>query len=155
MKPQRRVVAIDREAGKSALVGDTPSPDVRTDPARPGFAIHRLWVVDGFPAKIVYETLQRPNVLVPPPKGSVLNVFSFPPDHDSPTARARRETRANPRRSEGAGKSESGLGNDSLRSSPLFRLRGLRGGWVSLRTKRLGAETGSGSPSAGNHRVAG
>jgi uncharacterized cupin superfamily protein len=80
VKPQRRVVAIDREAGKSALVGDTSSPDVRLDPARPGFAVHRMWVVDGFPAKIVYETLHLPNVLVPPPKGSVLNVFTFPPD---------------------------------------------------------------------------
>jgi uncharacterized cupin superfamily protein len=80
VKPQRRVVAIDREAGKSSLVGDTPSPDVRTDPARPGFAVHRMWVVDSFPAKIVYETLHLPNVIVPPPKGSVMNVFTFPPD---------------------------------------------------------------------------
>jgi hypothetical protein len=80
VKPQRRVVAIDREAGKSSLVGDTASPDVRTDPARPGFAVHRMWVVDSFPAKLVCETLHLPNVLVPPPKGSVLNVFTFPPD---------------------------------------------------------------------------
>jgi quercetin dioxygenase-like cupin family protein len=80
VKPQRRVVAIDREAGKSSLVGDTASPDVRTDPARPGFALQRMWVVDSAPAKIVYETLHLPNVLVPPPKGSVLNVFTFPPD---------------------------------------------------------------------------
>ena len=80
VKPQRRVVAIDREPGKSTLVGDTSSPDVRTDPARPGFAVHRMWVVDSCPAKIVYETLHLPNVLVPPPQGSVLNVFTFPPD---------------------------------------------------------------------------
>jgi quercetin dioxygenase-like cupin family protein len=80
VKPQRRVVAIDREAGKSSLVGDTASPDVRTDPARPGFAVHRMWVVDSCPAKIVFETLHLPNVLVPPAKGSVLNVFTFPPD---------------------------------------------------------------------------
>jgi quercetin dioxygenase-like cupin family protein len=80
VKPQRRVVAIDRDAGKSTLVGDTPSPDVRLDPARPGFAVHRMWVVDSFPAKLVYETLHLPNVLVPPAKGSVLNVFTFPPD---------------------------------------------------------------------------
>ena len=78
--PQRRVVAIDREAGKSSLVGDTASPDVRADPARPGFALHRMWVVDGFPAKLVYETLHLPHVLVPPHRGSVLNVFTFPPD---------------------------------------------------------------------------
>jgi len=80
VKPQRRIVAIDREPGKSSLVADTPSPDVRTDPARPGFALHRMWVVDSCPAKIVYETLHLPHVLIPPPKGSVLNVFTFPPD---------------------------------------------------------------------------
>jgi quercetin dioxygenase-like cupin family protein len=80
VKPQRRVVAIDREAGKSTLVGDTPSPDVRDDPARPGFALHRMWVVDGLPEKIVYETLHLPNVLLPPARGSVLNVFTYPPD---------------------------------------------------------------------------
>ena len=80
VKPQRRVVAIDREAGKSSLVGDTASPDVRIDPARPGFALHRMWVVDGFPAKLVFETLHLPNVLAPPRNGSVLNVFTFPPD---------------------------------------------------------------------------
>jgi quercetin dioxygenase-like cupin family protein len=80
VKPQRRIVAIDREAGKSSLVLDAPSPDVRTDPARPGFALQRMWVVDSFPAKIVYETLHLPNVLQPPRKGSVLNVFTFPPD---------------------------------------------------------------------------
>jgi mannose-6-phosphate isomerase-like protein (cupin superfamily) len=39
-----------------------------------------MWVVDGFPVKLVYETLHLPNVLVPPRKGSVLNVFTFPPD---------------------------------------------------------------------------
>jgi quercetin dioxygenase-like cupin family protein len=80
VKPQRRVVAIDREPGRSTLVGDTSSPDVRLDPARPGFAVHRMWVVDSFPAKIVHETLHLPHVLVPPPRGSVLNVFTIPPD---------------------------------------------------------------------------
>jgi len=80
VKPQRRVVAVDREAGKSSLVGDTGSPDVRADPARPGFALHRMWVVDGCPAKLVYETLHLPHVLVPPRRGSVLNVLTVPPD---------------------------------------------------------------------------
>jgi len=80
VKPQRRVVAVDREPGKSSLVVDAASPDVRTDPARPGFAVHRMWVVDSCPAKIVYETLQLPNVLIPPSKGSVLNLCTIPPD---------------------------------------------------------------------------
>jgi len=80
VKSQRRIVTIDREAGKSSLVIDGPSPDVRTDPARPGFALQRMWVVDGAPAKIVFETLHLPHTLEPPAQGSVLNVVTFPPD---------------------------------------------------------------------------
>ena len=80
VKPARRIVTIDREAGKSSLVGDGPSPDVRTDPARPGFALQRMWVVDGAPAKIVFETLHLPHTLEPPARGSVLNVVTIPPD---------------------------------------------------------------------------
>ena len=80
VRPQRRVVAGDRVAGKSSLILDAPSPDVRTDAARPGFAIQRMWVVDSAPAQLVCETLQLPHVLVPPRGGSVLNVFTFPPD---------------------------------------------------------------------------
>jgi len=94
VKPQRRVVAIDREAGKSCLVGDGPSPDVRLDPARPGFALHRMWVVDGFPAKIVYETLHLPHVLVPPSRGSVMNVYTYPPDAAWKGKAGEREARA-------------------------------------------------------------
>jgi mannose-6-phosphate isomerase-like protein (cupin superfamily) len=39
-----------------------------------------MWVVDGAPAKIVFETLHLPHTLEPPAKGSVLNVVTFPPD---------------------------------------------------------------------------
>ncbi|MGZ8210086.1 MAG: cupin domain-containing protein [Burkholderiales bacterium] len=80
LKASRRVVTIDRKAGEGNVVSDDASPDVRTDPARPGFACARMWVTDGTPAKIVYETLQLPNVLQPPRRGSVFNVFTFPPD---------------------------------------------------------------------------
>jgi mannose-6-phosphate isomerase-like protein (cupin superfamily) len=80
VKTQRRIVTIDREPGRSSLVADGPSPDVRLDPARPGFALQRMWVVDSSPAKIVFETLHLPHVLEPPAGGSVLNVMTFPPD---------------------------------------------------------------------------
>ncbi len=80
VKPARRVVAGDKVAGKSSLILDTPSPDVRTDPARPGFAIQRMWVCDSAPAKLVHETLHLPNVLIPPKGGSVMNVVNVPPD---------------------------------------------------------------------------
>ena len=80
VKPARRIVVTDREPGKSCLVSDGPSPDVRTDPARPGFALQRMWVTDGTPAKIALESLHLPHVLEPPAGGSVMNVFTFPPD---------------------------------------------------------------------------
>ena len=46
-------------------------PDVRVDPARPGFAMQRMWVVDRAPARLVLETLQLPHTLMPPAAGSV------------------------------------------------------------------------------------
>ena len=75
-----RIVTIDREAGRGVLVSDGPAPDVRSDPARPGFAQARLWVTDSTPAKIVYETLHLPHTLEPPARGTVLRVVTFPPD---------------------------------------------------------------------------
>ena len=80
VKPARRIVCLDREPGKSTLASDGPSPDVRTDPARPGYASQRMWVTDGTPAKIVLETLHLPHAIEPPANGSVLNVVTFPPD---------------------------------------------------------------------------
>ncbi len=80
VKPTRRIVTIDREPGRGSLVSDGPCPDVRIDPARPGFASTRLWVTDSTPARIVFETLHLPHTLEPPPAGSVLRIVTFPPD---------------------------------------------------------------------------
>ena len=80
VKPVRRIVTIDREPGKSSLVADGPAPDVRADPARPGYGSARLWVTDGTPAKIVYETLHLPHTIEPPVRGTVCRVVTFPPD---------------------------------------------------------------------------
>ncbi|OFZ98852.1 MAG: hypothetical protein A3H35_09540 [Betaproteobacteria bacterium RIFCSPLOWO2_02_FULL_62_17] len=79
-KTARRVVTIDRVPNKGSVIADGPAPDVRTDPARPGFMVSRLWVTDGSPAKIVNETLHLPHAIEPPEKGSVLRVYNFPPD---------------------------------------------------------------------------
>ena len=82
IKPVRRLVCIDGEDGKSLALADAPSPDVRTDPARLGFASTRIWVAQGTPPPIqgVRETLQLPHTLEPPPGGSVCRVVTFPPD---------------------------------------------------------------------------
>src|SRR5918911_105589 len=81
-KPVRRIVTVDDETGRSAAIHDGPSPDVRTDPARPGYSSTRIWVTDRTPAPIagVRETLHLPHTLEPPPRGSVCRILTIPPD---------------------------------------------------------------------------
>src|SRR5678809_1143184 len=80
VRAQRRIVTIDREPGIGTLVSDGPAPDVRTDPARPGYASARLWVTDSHPAAVVFESLQLPHAIEPPAGGSVCRVDTIPPD---------------------------------------------------------------------------
>ena len=80
-EPVRRIVTVDDEEGKSVAISDGPAPDVRTDPARPGYSSTRIWVTDRTPARIgVRETPATPHTLEPPPRGSVCRVVTFPPD---------------------------------------------------------------------------
>jgi mannose-6-phosphate isomerase-like protein (cupin superfamily) len=80
-KPVRRIVVVD-ENDRSKCIADGPSPDVRTDSARPGFAAARIWVTDRTPARLksMRESLDMPHALEPPPGGSVCRVVTFPPD---------------------------------------------------------------------------
>lgn len=82
IKPVRRIVAGNDQNGKAVIHSDGPSPDVRTDPARPGFESTRIWVTDSTPAdtKGIRETLHKPHTIEPPPKGSVCRVVTYPPD---------------------------------------------------------------------------
>lgn len=69
------------EGEKSRAIADGPTPDVRTDPARPGYAAHRIWVSGSTPAPLKErETLSAPHALEPPAGGSVCRVVTFPPD---------------------------------------------------------------------------
>jgi uncharacterized cupin superfamily protein len=81
-KPVRRIVAGNDENGKAVVLSDGPSPDVRTDPARPGFSSTRMWVTDQTPARTkgIQETLDTPHTLEPPPNGSVCRIVTFSPD---------------------------------------------------------------------------
>jgi mannose-6-phosphate isomerase-like protein (cupin superfamily) len=80
VKGARRIVTIDKREGEGVLVGDTAAPDIRLDPARPGYAAHRLWVASDYPPKMVYETLHLPHTIEPPKNGSVCRVIDYPPD---------------------------------------------------------------------------
>jgi uncharacterized cupin superfamily protein len=82
VRPIRRIVAGNDASGKAVALSDGPSPDVRLDPARPGFASTRLWVTDTTPARAkgMHETLHLPHRLEPPPNGSLCRVVEFPPE---------------------------------------------------------------------------
>ena len=82
IRPVRRIVTVDDDQGKSTAIADGPSPDVRTDPARPGYASTRIWVTDATPARIkgVRETVDAPHTIEPPRGGSVCRIVTFPPD---------------------------------------------------------------------------
>ena len=77
----RRIIVKD-EGDKSKVIADGPAPEVRTDPARPGFAAARIWVTDRTPARMegIQDTLDAPHTLEPPRGGSVCRVVTFPPD---------------------------------------------------------------------------
>jgi uncharacterized cupin superfamily protein len=80
-RPVRRIVVVD-EGERSKAIADGPSPDVRNDPARPGYAATRIWVTDRTPARMqgIQDTLAAPHTLEPPRGGSVCRVVTFPPD---------------------------------------------------------------------------
>ena len=82
IKPVRRIVTIDDDEGNSVAIADGPSPDVRGDPARPGFSSARIWVADSSPVRIgaYRDTVLRPHTIEPPRGGSVCRVVTFPPD---------------------------------------------------------------------------
>jgi quercetin dioxygenase-like cupin family protein len=82
VRPIRRIVAGNDDSGKAVVLSDGPSPDVKLDPARPGFASTRLWVTDASPARVagIRETLYSPHRLEPPPKGSLCRFVEFPPE---------------------------------------------------------------------------
>ena len=82
LKPVRRIVTIDDKDGRSVAIANGPSPDVRHDPARPGFSSARMWVADSSPVLIgeYRDTVMQSHTIEPPHGGSVCRVMTFPPD---------------------------------------------------------------------------
>ena len=83
IQPVRRIVTIDDARGASHAVVDEPSLDVRTDPARPGYGSTRIWVTTASPPTLEKQhrdALLLPQMMVPPPHGSLCRVVTIPPD---------------------------------------------------------------------------
>jgi uncharacterized cupin superfamily protein len=91
----RRIVVID-EDGRSKAIADSPTPDVRTDPARPGFLSARMWVSTSTPVPLagLRESLHLSHTLEPPPCGSVCRTVKFPPESEYINRIGAKEVRA-------------------------------------------------------------
>jgi uncharacterized cupin superfamily protein len=78
----RRIVTIDDASGKSTAVADGPVGGAMLDPRRPGFISTTIWVTDATPAqiKVIDDALTRAHRMLPPPRGSVCRIVTFPPD---------------------------------------------------------------------------
>jgi mannose-6-phosphate isomerase-like protein (cupin superfamily) len=81
-KPLRRIVTIDDEEGKSLAIADGPPPDIRSDPARPGFASVGIWMTHSSPVRIgdYHEPHLARHGIEPPRGGSLCRIVTFPPD---------------------------------------------------------------------------
>ena len=77
----RRVITGHDAQGRAVITEDGPVPVVRTDPNRPGYAVHQIWKTDESPVRIdngADPTLQ-PMSLTPPAQGTVIRMIEFPP----------------------------------------------------------------------------
>jgi mannose-6-phosphate isomerase-like protein (cupin superfamily) len=81
-KPVRRIITLDDEHARGTAIEDGPAPDVRTDPARPGYTSTHIWTTTATPARLqgAGGSLHLPHTLEPPPGGSVCRIVTIPPD---------------------------------------------------------------------------
>ncbi len=80
VKPTRRIVVGDCEPGFSKVLSDGYSPEMYIDPARPGYASSKLWIIKDLPAKLFFESIHLPYVMTPPKGGSIFRMLTLPPD---------------------------------------------------------------------------
>ncbi|MFP6733531.1 MAG: cupin domain-containing protein [Rhodospirillales bacterium] len=78
----RRVVTGHNEDGKSVFIMDGIAPAVMEMESMPGLALTDLWQTSGAPANNSgqADAADRPVVLEPPARGSILRIVEFPPD---------------------------------------------------------------------------
>jgi hypothetical protein len=78
----RRLITVDAADGRSHALSDGPVQDVLRDPARPGFALYRVWATDRSPAVALAarEIESMAQSLGAPAGGSVFRIVVLPPD---------------------------------------------------------------------------
>lgn len=79
-KPVRRIVTYDDAQGLSKRLSDGPVTDVRTDPARPGYASAEIWTAGVNPLLTAPRLAPMNPRIEPPLLGSTCRVVTFPPD---------------------------------------------------------------------------
>lgn len=82
--PPRRVVTGNDAHGRSRIVIDGPTSNVRQSPARPGVVINNLWMTDAMPAKTGGDADAGGKLakLEPLSHGTNFRIVEFPPEKD-------------------------------------------------------------------------
>ncbi len=89
-RPVRRIVTGEDAAGRSRIIGDGPSPAVRTVPERPGYSVANLWITSDSPAPILEaDRINEHKGVSPPKRGTVIRMIDIPPEAADPAERAR------------------------------------------------------------------
>jgi hypothetical protein len=89
MGPLRRVITGFDGSGQSVFVEDGPAHLV-SSPVRPGLRHSHVWATGAIPAPVAAPD-RSPEVrgIMPPPRGSVMNIVDIPPEPREPAERER------------------------------------------------------------------
>lgn len=85
----RRVITGFDASGQSVFCGDGPA-HVHTNPARPGLRSSLIWATGQLPVSI-YDPDRSSELrgIMPPSRGSVMNIVDYPPEPEDPAERER------------------------------------------------------------------
>lgn len=93
LRPTRRIVTANDEAGLSFIAEDGPPPRTDLVSERPGYASSNIWRTTETPARVdAADSVLVHSGVLPPPGGCIIRVIDYPPRHPDPEIRRQQAT---------------------------------------------------------------